>query len=42
MPEAVEEFAASRNYQAVRTIQQDLLIDYEHDFSKYAEPQETE
>ena len=26
MPEAVEEFAASRNYQAVRTIQQDLLI----------------
>ena len=42
MPEAVEEFAASRNYQAVRTIQQDLLIDYEHDFSKYTEPQETE
>lgn len=42
MPEAVEEFAASRDYQAVRTIQQDLLTDYEHDFSKYAEPQETE
>lgn len=42
MPEAVEEFATSRDYQAVRTIQQDLLTDYEHDFSKYAEPQETE
>lgn len=42
MPEAVEEFSASRDYQTVRTIQNDLLTDYEHDFSKYAEPQETE
>ncbi len=42
MPEVVEEFCASRDYQAVRAIQQDLLVDYEHDFSKYSEPQKTE
>lgn len=42
MPEAVEEFSVSRDYQTVRTIQNDLLTDYEHDFSKYADPQETE
>lgn len=37
MPEAVAEFAESGSFEAVRTIQNRLLFDYEHDFSKYAD-----
>lgn len=37
MPEAVAEFAESGSFEAVRTVQNRLLFDYEHDFSKYAD-----
>jgi len=42
MPEAVESFSVERDYAAVREIQNELLLDYEHDFSKYASPDEAE
>ena len=42
MPEAVAEFAESGSYEEVRSLQNDLLLDYEHDFSKYATATEAE
>lgn len=36
MPEAVETFVSTRDYEAVRTVQQNLLDDYRGDFSKHA------
>ncbi len=36
MPEAVAKFTENYNFQEVREIQKELLITYEHDFSKYA------
>ncbi len=38
MPEAVGTFLQTRDFEAVRKVQERLLYDYEHDFSKYAEP----
>lgn len=38
MPEAVARFAENQNFQEVREIQKQLLITYEHDFSKHAPP----
>lgn len=37
MPEAVREFAETRDFKTVRKIQQELLTSYENDFSKYAD-----
>lgn len=42
MPEAVAEFADSHDFREVRTIQNNLLTSYEHDFSKYANATEAE
>ena len=36
MPEAVQEFAANKDYFKVRAIQQNILTAYENDFSKHA------
>jgi predicted AAA+ superfamily ATPase len=36
MPEAVQVFVDEGDYQAVREVQNRLLYDYDHDFSKYA------
>ena len=36
MPEVVNEYAENRNFQTVRKIQEDILVTYENDFSKYA------
>jgi hypothetical protein len=36
MPEAVKEFMANKDYNKVRTIQQNILDAYENDFSKHA------
>lgn len=36
MPEVVDSFLATHDYAEVRRIQNELLADYEHDFSKYA------
>ena len=38
MPEAVAKFIENFNFQEVREIQKQLLIAYEHDFSKHAPP----
>ena len=38
MPEAVASFIADRDLGQVRSVQEKLLIAYEQDFSKYAEP----
>lgn len=38
MPEAVDAFLTNGDYEQVREIQRRLLYDYEHDFSKYADP----
>lgn len=38
MPEAVQTFLDTASYDAVRSVQERLLYDYEHDFSKYASP----
>lgn len=35
MPEAVQTFADTQDVQAVRTVQQNLLLAYEYDFSKH-------
>lgn len=40
MPEAVLSFAMQKDFQKVRTIQQDILDGYTQDFSKYAEPKD--
>jgi len=40
MPEAVEAFAAEKDYQEVRRIQQDLVTLYEADFSKHIDSRE--
>ncbi len=40
MPEVVAEYIKSKDMQAVRTIQEDLLDDYRNDFSKHASPTE--
>ncbi|MBK5211143.1 MAG: AAA family ATPase [Coriobacteriia bacterium] len=37
MPEAVSEFAETRDFNTVREIQQELLTSYEKDFSKHAD-----
>ena len=37
MPEAVDAFADGYDYAAARTVQERLLYDYDHDFSKHAE-----
>jgi hypothetical protein len=42
MPEAVAAFADSGDYREARTIQEELLADYEHVFSKYAGAVEAE
>jgi predicted AAA+ superfamily ATPase len=43
MPEAVREFAATHDPLAARAVQERLLRDYEHDFSKHVDsPTETE
>jgi predicted AAA+ superfamily ATPase len=42
MPEAVDEYAQTGDYGATRSIQLELLDDYERDFSKYASPSESE
>ena len=42
MPEAVLAWVERKDYQEVRSIQERLLFDYEHDFSKYATPDLTE
>ena len=36
MPEAVQAFATTGNYEQVRTIQKNILLAYEQDFSKHA------
>lgn len=38
MPEAVQRFVDTESYEEVRAIQERLLFDYEHDFSKHASP----
>ena len=38
MPEAVDEYAQSKDYTAVRKIHEQILFTYEHDFSKHAPP----
>lgn len=38
LPEVVDTFLATHDYAAARSIQERLLYDYEHDFSKYADP----
>lgn len=42
MPEAVAAFAESANFHEVRTVQNELLQGYEHDFSKYASAADAE
>ncbi|WP_295996839.1 ATP-binding protein [uncultured Adlercreutzia sp.] len=42
MPEAVDAFLASGDYQAARTVQRRILADYERDFSKHIPPREAE
>lgn len=42
MPEAVQEFADTGDYATVRMVQNRLLYDYEHDFSKHTTPTLTE
>ncbi len=37
MPEAVKRYSETRDLAAARTVQQTLLADYEHDFSKHVE-----
>ena len=36
MPEAVAEYAQNRDFQAVRSVQQDILRSYDQDFAKHA------
>lgn len=38
MPEVVDTFLASKSYEKAREVQNRLLYDYEHDFSKYVDP----
>ena len=38
MPEVVDTFLASKSYEKAREMQNRLLYDYEHDFSKYVDP----
>lgn len=40
MPEAVLSFSTQKDFQKVRSIQQDILDGYTRDFSKYAEPKD--
>lgn len=42
MPAAVAEYASSGSFSQVRAIQDDLLVDYERDFSKHANPKTVE
>lgn len=42
MPEAVQAFIDTGSYDEARSVQNRLLYDYEHDFSKYAAPQLSE
>ena len=42
MPEAVSAFASSHDLRDARSVQNDLLLSYEHDFSKYATASEAE
>lgn len=42
MPEAVETYVQTGDYGEVRRVQERLLYDYDHDFSKYAEGSEAE
>lgn len=36
MPEVVNDFVKNKNFEEARTIQKDILLSYEHDFSKHA------
>lgn len=38
MPEVVDTFLATKSYEKAREVQNRLLYDYEHDFSKYVDP----
>ncbi|MBP5156279.1 MAG: AAA family ATPase [Treponema sp.] len=38
MPAAVKKFAESRNYDAVRSVQNEIISQYEGDFGKHVEP----
>lgn len=38
MPEAVDIFLTTNSYEKAREVQERLLYDYEHDFSKYVDP----
>lgn len=38
MPEAVATFLSTKDYGSVRAVHERLLFDYEHDFSKHADP----
>lgn len=42
MPRAVESFAEKRDYNIVRKIQKNILMDYEEDFSKHIPPEQVE